>query len=139
MQSRYPILKNLHENDIIIFGSRVNGEFVLDTVFVVECKIKNAKCSDCFKTVTVNLLDKESNNKIYKSKMYNEKAKKDEIYSFFPCSDKPFDRPVLALEGITKQKRGIHYIKKRSSKELREAHYMLAKRSHRLSKEQSEQ
>ena len=118
MQSRYPILKNLHENDIIIFGSRVNGEFVLDTVFVVECKIKNAKCSDCFKTVTVNLLDKESNNKIYKSKMYNEKAKKDEIYSFFPCSDKPFDRPILALEGITKQKRGVHYIKEKTSKEI---------------------
>ena len=37
------IAEILHENDIIIFGSRVNGEFVLDTVFVVECKIKNAK------------------------------------------------------------------------------------------------
>lgn len=118
MQNRYPILKNLHKNDIIIFGSRVNGEFVLDTVFVVECRIKNAKCSDCFKTVTENLLDKESNNNIYKGKMYNKKAKKDEIYSFFPCSDKPFDRPILALEGITKQKQGIHYIKGKSSKEI---------------------
>lgn len=118
MQNKYPILKNLRENDIIIFGSRVNGEFVLDTVFVVDCEITNDECSDCFKSVTGNLLTKESNCKIYKGKMYNEKAKKDEIYSFFPCSNKPFDRPVLDLEGITKQKRGVHYIKEKSSKEM---------------------
>lgn len=118
MQNKYPTLKNLKENDIIIFGSRLNGVFVLDTVFVVDCAVEETEYSDCFESVTLNLLADKSNYRIYKGKMYNEKSNKNEIYSFFPCSNKPFDRPALDLKYITKQKQGIHYIKEKSSKEM---------------------
>jgi len=61
-QGHYPILRNLQSGDIILFGSNLNGHFVLDTVFVIkdyfEYKIKdikniNAKYNDVFYEVSL--------------------------------------------------------------------------------------
>lgn len=117
MQQRYKKLKKLKENDIIIFGSHKADSFVLDTVFVVDKIItesEKAKLSHCFKTATLNSLD--ANCVIYCGKTYKDNP--NGLYSFFPCNDKPFDRPEIKADGISQQTQGIHYIKDQSAEEI---------------------
>lgn len=112
MQRKYKELQNLVENDIILFGSKSKGGFILDTLFVVDREIKPDEIySACFKKATYQFI-KNDNFKIYKAKMYDpQKAK--EIYSFFPCSNYPFKRPVIDLEYIHSIKQGVCYLHKK--------------------------
>lgn len=108
-QSHYPKLRNLEENDLILFGSHQGGFFILDTVFVVDRQLDEKElddCSLCFQNVTRNLV---ANGVYYKGKTYKKGSK--EPFSFFPCSDRPFERPRILLDGISQQRRGIHYLK----------------------------
>lgn len=109
-QHQYPTLRRLEENDVILFGSLKGGNFILDTVFVVDHIMVEEEldaCSSCFQTVTRSLV---KDGVYYKGKTYQEG--KDEPFSFFPCNDHPFERPILDFEEISKQKRGIHYLKR---------------------------
>ena len=103
------VLQHLIENDIIIFGSHKDHGFLVDTVFVVDKKVEIKDCSTCFRIATGNQIKKDGYI-IYKGKTYN-KDKPEDIYSFFPCSDNPFDRPKLDLIYINKIKtRDVYYI-----------------------------
>lgn len=105
------VLQHLGENDIIIFGSLKDDGFVVDTVFVVDKKVEIKDCSKCFKIATGNLI-KNGDYIIYKGKTYNS-DKPEDIYSFFPCSDKPFDRPKLCLDYFHQKKnQDVYYIHK---------------------------
>ena len=109
LQKRYTALRQLKKDDIIIFGSRYGGKFVLDTLFVVDKEMKpDEMFSDCFEKATYRFI-KTDNFKIYKAKMYNPKNPND-IYSFFPCYNEPFERPVVDLKHIRNIKQGVCYL-----------------------------
>lgn len=106
LQPTYTTLQNLEKDDIILFGSRSDGKFILDTLFVIDREFQpNEIVSDCFKKATYQFI-KNENLKIYKAKMYDPE-KSEKIFSFFPCSLSPFDRPIIDLPYIHLPKRGI--------------------------------
>ena len=107
----YSELQQLGKDDLILFGSSVDGNFVLDTLFVVDKELyPDEIVSDCFKKTTYQFI-KDEDVKIYKAKMYNSEDP-EYIYSLFPCSLNPFERPEINLEYISKTKRGVYYIHK---------------------------
>lgn len=107
MQDRYRNLKALKENDLIIFGSQKNNFFIIDTVFVVDKQIRKEDCSKCFIRATGNLID--DTYLIYKGKTFKED---NGLFSFFPCSTQPFERPRIVINGTNDaQKQGVAYIR----------------------------
>ena len=115
LQLTYTALQNLKKDDIILFGSRSDGKFILDTLFVVDRELQpNEIVSDCFKKATYRFI-KDDNFKIYKAKMYDPE-KPEEIFSFFPCSLSTFERPIMDLPYIHLPKRGVCYLHQLHSK-----------------------
>ncbi len=107
MQDRYRNLKALKENDLIIFGSQKSNFFIIDTVFVVDKQIRKEDCSECFIRATGNLID--DTYQIYKGKTFKED---NGLFSFFPCSTQPFERPRIVINGTNDaQKQGVAYIR----------------------------
>lgn len=114
-QGRYKKLKELNENDLIIFGSHKNNAFILDTVFVVDKKIDLNDCSKCFMSATGDLII-DGDFTVYKGKTFNDGKN---MFSFFPCSTKPFKRPEVEIKGTNDvQKQGVAYVSKANSKKV---------------------
>ena len=121
-QKRSPLLRNLLPGSVIVFGSRVNGLFCFDTVFVVSrplCtftrrdgrevlgKLKDeGAISENFWQATVEPLLHDDNAEdcefvLYESATYQNPI--DGMYSFFPCKLKDeigFPRPAATAPCI---------------------------------------
>ncbi len=122
-------LRSLEKGSVILFGSRLNWKFVLDTVFVVKeyydydpnkYKILDnkykLKLPDVYKEVTLDLLSNEPSMKkclskkgclpqgmllrFYIGATYDDPV--NGMFSFFPClpSPKAFERPIIEGEFI---------------------------------------
>lgn len=119
-------LRNLAPGSIIVFGSRINWHFCLDTVFVVSeilCKFKtneggmneleklkgNGIISENFWQATIEPLfaEKRLQNEeytLYKSATYQNPI--NNMYSFFPCKpldDRGFPRPIITDSHISER------------------------------------
>lgn len=110
-------LKHLDRGSVILFGSKIHGSFVLDTVFVVDHweildknfkEILKDKVSETFMDVTASRLSYSSSisyrlyfGATYKKPIFG-------MYSFFPClpykqESKGFTRPRIVLDGFLTQ------------------------------------
>lgn len=108
------IMLSLSSNSIILFGSIMNGDFVLDTVFVVDIdetvrdyKTHPQNYPDILKDTTINLGKGLADwHKLYKGKMYNcspnEQKEQPETFCFVPCwtdyCNQGFARPVIDMK-----------------------------------------
>lgn len=137
-------LSKLEENTIILFGSKIKGNFRLDSLFVVdkgrECNLKNY---NSFKNemdlIAFNLnilpifngdhneefLSREEYFTLYSGKMYNGK---NEIYSFSPCKKyfgidlekSLFERPIIKSKYLNQSlSRNYEIINFQSENELK--------------------
>jgi hypothetical protein len=111
-------LRNLSRGSVILFGSRVDRKFVLDTVFVVDRWIDHdkrnyenvlrGKISEVYFDVTILALYHQPSSefrlyKLYFGAMFHNPIQG--MYSFFPCiqyydNSKGFARPVIEIKGI---------------------------------------
>jgi hypothetical protein len=111
-QPSQPALRTLTRGSVIIFGSSLSGNFVVDTVFVVtdSCPFSPAdppETDDAFRVCTVESLltdEKYAGNPftLYWGATYE--ASINGMYSFVPCrradAQKPrFPRPLISLPG----------------------------------------
>lgn len=111
-QPKKPILRDLDPGSIIVFGSCKDKRFRLDTVFVVGKKrtpldlksesLRDILDSELYRKVTIWPLREEhvivSSGKpisVYGGSMQKDRTNELPIFSFVPCQDKPFARPVL--------------------------------------------
>ncbi|MCD7952865.1 MAG: hypothetical protein LUG14_08100 [Synergistaceae bacterium] len=121
-QKRSPLLRNLLPGSVIVFGSRVNGLFCFDTVFVVSrplCtftrrdgrevlgKLKDeGAISENFWQATVEPLLNDGNAEGGEYVLYESATDQnpiDGMYSFFPCKpldDIGFPRPAATASCI---------------------------------------
>lgn len=134
MQGRYKVLRDLPPMSLIMFGSRINNQFCLDTLFVVSEKqskyetteslieIHNKK--DQFYYASIEPLCNDGCKKkkcksdkatYYDGVNFKGKANFKGIYSFIPCrlqtkeNDFTFERPVIDLDIISpNQTQGIN-------------------------------
>ncbi|GIX41642.1 MAG: hypothetical protein KatS3mg129_1375 [Leptospiraceae bacterium] len=97
-QLQFSSLKNLAPYSLILFGSKVNHKFVLDTLFVVKNKfsynsnnidnLKQVYKSSLFEKVVLQPILQFLKNhtlSLYEGVSYYEKEKFDGIFSFVPC------------------------------------------------------
>lgn len=113
-------LQNLDIGDVIIFGSQKQGNFVLDTVFVVGSIIKFNRrnlhlsignmVNSWYYHLTLNLLI--GNHTLYIGATYDKPI--NSMFSFFPCVPSAqypsgFSRPNVLQAHNTGQSRGISY------------------------------
>lgn len=119
-QRTFKSLQNLNIGDVIIFGSSINGDFVVDTVFVVgkiikfnrrnqQVTIGNSVASWYYHS-TLNLL--ADNYILYFGATYYNQI--DGMFSFFPCSPTKrhpngFSRPKTFHKYNGKKALGIAY------------------------------
>ncbi|MEO0287795.1 MAG: hypothetical protein ABIM41_05770 [candidate division WOR-3 bacterium] len=138
-------LRSLGKGSVILFGSHLNGNFVLDTVFVVKefydynpnnykTLDDKYKLPDVYKEVTLDLLSNEPSMKkcltkegclpegmllrFYIGATYDDPV--NGMFSFFPCLPSPtaFERPIIEGEFISPElKQGY---KKTEVKDLNE-------------------
>lgn len=102
-------MRHLSNGSILLFGSKVNGNFVLDEVFVVGGMLQyenniedfissNVNCMSIKKTEIFEFANyryiNPSFNTIYKGKSYFDS---DDFFSFFPCKidGSTFERPII--------------------------------------------
>ncbi len=132
-QPTRPKLRNLAEYSIILFGSSVEQNFVLDEVFVVGGVLEDWNLSSCSKIVqSKRSLIEESNlnfvgvNTPYYGLRFNNKEKIysilniSKIFSFFPCKPETnglFVRPKLPVSDffVSAQTEGVHYLRENQS------------------------
>ena len=113
-QTRNSKLRTLQPGSVILFGSRVGPEFVLDTVFVVGAdgqdyvrgEADQIACADWIQTTVFMPLSGSHERptetfRLYRGRMYDEAPKGP--YSFVPCRptevrDAAFPRPPIRLD-----------------------------------------
>ena len=121
-QRTYKILRNLEPYSMILFGSNINSQFCLDTLFIVSDNSKifstnslrnvfNIKSQYYYASVQQLLNDKNNdiNYQFYNGVQYRSKGKYGEIYSFSPSKvynannelDFIFKQPKLSLDIIS--------------------------------------
>ncbi len=83
-------MTNLDKGDMILFGSRKNKSFIIDTVFVIDDTIEVINVEPEYIDIAVNRCANYNKIgcKIYKGKVFSE----NEIYSFTPADKKYFSR-----------------------------------------------
>lgn len=121
-QSTFKSLQNLDIGDVIVFGSQKQGDFLLDTVFVVGNIIKfnrrnqhlsiGNRVNSWYYHLTLNLLN--SNYTLYIGATYRNPI--NSMFSFFPCvlsaqHSSGFFRPNVLQAYNTAQTQGIRYKK----------------------------
>ena len=93
-QGAYPMLRSLSNGSLIVFWSRLNGNFCLDTVFVVgdtaiqyqEGSTLYPYCSTEYRNLTVDRLADGNPHTFYRGVEYCAgQAYKDQIFSFTPA------------------------------------------------------
>lgn len=102
-------MQRLASGSLILFGSSLGKQFVLDTVFVVASGIAFDEpesvrhlVSDAFAAITLERIPRQT-HRLYEGATFDHPI--DGMYSFFPCmssSNAPrgFPRPVLSLPSI---------------------------------------
>ena len=83
------VTRRLPPGSIVLFGSRLRGEFVLDTVFVVDGtwidyqtgNTSNLKVSKTYRTLTLDRLEGNATNTFYRGAVFNREG---EPFSFVP-------------------------------------------------------
>ena len=120
---RGQMMLDLQKDSIILFGSeRGKTEFIIDTVFVVQCSetVNDYKghpnlYPQMLREATINLNGGLENwYKLYKGKMYNNKtaysSDNSSTFCFFPCKtdygNQGFERPVIDWQKFKLQKPG---------------------------------
>lgn len=101
-------MAKLENGDIVLFGSHIGGDFVLDTVFVVESHVplvRGSEPSHCdsqlYKNVTLDRIQiPKCGLRLYSGQRW----RSDGPFSFVPCKQhhrtwKAFSRPVIRPEG----------------------------------------
>jgi hypothetical protein len=115
-------LANLAPGTLILFGSKVNHQFLLDTVFVVDenpithstttWQRELSNVSSVYRSVTLDPMYWDTNTMPETSfKMYTGVRNQSPLhgmFSFFPCKPaqnlpQRFQRPILDIPGITNQ------------------------------------
>ena len=133
-QPHYPSLRNLEKGSVILFGSRIDGRFALDTVFVVSddveynpqnCDALLQQDDETYKIVTVKPILAQmgdANNKTcvgkrnpetlrsYWSATYDKRERFGGMFSFFPCQayaedSLGFTRPTIRMRGLISDKK----------------------------------
>lgn len=121
-QDRFKSLTRLSCGDVVLFGSRKDGNFVLDTVFVVakaypyspgDVRTNAAIRSvvpDWYYHLTLDLLPPNNNYVLYLGATIDNPV--DGMFSFFPCSTPDrhplgFPRPATLKQYSTNMGRGI--------------------------------
>lgn len=114
------LLQSLESGDVIIFGSRVHGEYVLDTVFVISKVIHFSRRNNrstlaehvpsWYYTVSLDLLVGE--HVLYLGA--TESSPYEGMFSFFPCVQADsvtngFQRPPVLKSFYAGQSRGYRY------------------------------
>jgi hypothetical protein len=116
-------LTRLHPGTLILFGSNIKSNFVLDTVMVLgEVKLEHSladwssvlsDCSDTYKAMTLEPMYFDKNIKQESRFSYYQGASHNtpfnETYSYSPCiqeTDLPigFERPNVSLSGVINQR-----------------------------------
>jgi len=135
LQPRYSSLRNLEKGSVILFGSRIQHKFALDTMFVVSDSISYSRqnyrgvmeeTKEIYKIVTLNpILDwigsscrracsQKANSvtyKLYTGANFNSRIHG--MFSFFPCqiytqNSIGFARPTIQISAISdNMSRGI--------------------------------
>lgn len=108
-------MKNLAPNSVILFGSKLKGRFVLDTVFVVgksvsytvanyhhELSKAGISFSTTFDSVCMLPTGKPQEATLYEGVRYKDRADHNNLFSYFPClpyeQDKSFARPEIKID-----------------------------------------
>ena len=109
-QQRQAALRNLAPGSLILFGSTLNGNFVLDTVFVVRDSQRYRpdqppQCDDAFRVCTIQALLTGADCSgdeftLYRGATYDTQV--EGMYSFAPCrrmdcKEPRFARPPISL------------------------------------------
>ncbi|MDN3352056.1 hypothetical protein [Actinomadura sp. DC4] len=99
------MLQRLAPGSIVLFGSRLNWKFVLDTVLVVESRTPyevglndhELGVSDAFRLATLETLRRGTAAQLYRGVTYQDRS--DDPFSFVPArpGEAPFSRPVIEL------------------------------------------
>lgn len=100
-------LQSLPPGSIVLFGSRLEGRFVLDTVLVVESRTpydvglndQEMDVSEAFRVATVETLPTGTAAQLYRGVAYQ--GRPDDPFSFVPAcpGESAFPRPVIELPG----------------------------------------
>ena len=104
-------LQELTQGSVVLFGSKLLGEFVLDTVFVVRNPVPYAphdppETDEAFRVCTIDSVGTEDRGErqftLYYGATFDEPV--DGMYSFVPCRDAAsedarFARPAISLPG----------------------------------------
>ncbi len=110
-QASSPALQRLEPGSVILFGSTIAGEFVIDTVFVVKddgkkfCPNNPPRTDEGFRICVVESLratDGNTSFTLYRGATYEDRI--NGMFSFVPCrrADAPelrFPRPPIQLDG----------------------------------------
>ncbi len=121
---RYKKLRSLNNGDIVVFGSKLNGKFVVDTVFVVNNRVSVQDQSLCGLFSQANGGYFSTDPLVYRGATFANPV--NGMFSFFPalpCSDgtpQPFARPTLNLSGLINHKhgRGLRAISIQNAKQV---------------------
>ena len=122
-QDKRPSLTKLTLGSLILFGSQLNGQFVLDTVFVVGKKVPYTTAtyssdltkagvlvSTCFDSVCMHPTTVPPVATLYEGVQWNQRNEYNGMFSFFPClpheDNMGFARPAITLSGIISNKSG---------------------------------
>lgn len=111
-------VQNLQRDDIILFGSRLDNNFVLDTVFVVDnaTPLNQFIGTWLFQSITSRLIAQQCLYTAFQGRSWNQNLP----YCFVPCwshngknqcgNSRPIISPIGALAGIinVRQGRGIN-------------------------------
>lgn len=107
-------LDNLQRGDVVIFGSHLNGHFVLDTVFVVSERVPLNDLKVCSKFLWVNKpFFNQFPDQVYLGATFANPV--NGMFSFFPAlpvknnTPQPFSRPVINLPNYINHNLMMHH------------------------------
>jgi len=111
-QARLLAQHDLPENSIILFGSRFQHKFILDTVFVVERAVEDTTLTAIAREAIIAAHpNRPANMSLFAGKMWSDTQT--EMFSFFPClpsSDtRGFKRPTISFNDLDLDSYGVHW------------------------------
>jgi hypothetical protein len=123
-------LRKLSCGDIVVFGSKLNGQFVVDTVFVVSDQVSVYDTALCELFAQANDAHFSATSQVYRGATLANPV--DGMFSFFPAlpcdadgTPQPFQRPTLVLRsfpGFISQELNQHHKISPENKTARPTH-----------------